>query len=279
MLYIGEEVGDGDPDAPEIDIAVDPLEGTNLCANGVNDALAVVAMAEDGQFLNAPDTYMDKIAVGPGARGAIDIRKSATHNLARDRRGQARARRRPDRRHPRSPAPRGAGRRGAQGGRAHPADLRRRRRRRAWRPPTRRPASTCCWATGGAPEGVLAAAALRCIGGDMQGVLKFRNDEERARATRMGITDLDHVYADRRAGERRRDVRGHRRDRRLPAARRPLHARRAPQTSSIVMRSRSGTVRYHGDPPPLRGATPSTTAAATCADASRSRSPRRLRVC
>src|SRR5437879_2153205 len=82
MLYIGEAVGDGDDDAPEVDIAVDPLEGTNLCANGLGDALAVVAMAEHGRFLNAPDTYMDKIAVGAVARGAVDIRRSATHNLA-----------------------------------------------------------------------------------------------------------------------------------------------------------------------------------------------------
>src|SRR5215208_6512032 len=82
MLYIGERLGDGAADSPEVDIAVDPLEGTNLCANGIGDALAVVAMAEHGRFLNAPDTYMDKIAVGPAARGAIDIRRSATHNLA-----------------------------------------------------------------------------------------------------------------------------------------------------------------------------------------------------
>src|SRR3954447_9654366 len=81
MLYIGEKVGDLAEDAPHIDIAVDPLEGTNLCANGINDALAVVAMAEHGQFLNAPDTYMDKIAVGPIGRGVIDIRQSPTHNL------------------------------------------------------------------------------------------------------------------------------------------------------------------------------------------------------
>jgi len=81
MLYIGEELGDGSEDSPEVDIAVDPLEGTNLCADGVSDALAVVAMAEHGQFLNAPDTYMDKIAVGEEAKGSIDIRKSPTWNL------------------------------------------------------------------------------------------------------------------------------------------------------------------------------------------------------
>src|SRR5262249_39687762 len=82
MLFIGEQLGDADPDAPEGGIAVDPLEGTNLCANGVGDALAVVAMAEHGRFLNAPDTYMDKIAVGPAiGRGVVDIRRSPTENL------------------------------------------------------------------------------------------------------------------------------------------------------------------------------------------------------
>ena len=77
------------PDAPEVDIAVDPLEGTNLCANGVSDALAVVAMAEHGQFLNAPDTYMDKIAVGPIARGAIDIRRAPPRTWPRSPRPSA----------------------------------------------------------------------------------------------------------------------------------------------------------------------------------------------
>src|SRR3954471_22448585 len=82
MLYIGEKVGMADDNAPRVDIAVDPLEGTNLCATGAPDALAVIALAEDGQFLNAPDTYMEKIAVGPAAKGAIDITKSATWNLS-----------------------------------------------------------------------------------------------------------------------------------------------------------------------------------------------------
>jgi fructose-1,6-bisphosphatase II len=83
MLYIGEEVGDGAADAPAVDIAVDPLEGTNLCASGAPGALAVVAMAEHGRFLNAPDTYMEKIAVGPNiGPGVVDIRRSATENLA-----------------------------------------------------------------------------------------------------------------------------------------------------------------------------------------------------
>jgi len=194
MLYIGEAVGDGATDGPEVDIAVDPLEGTNLVANGLADALAVVAIAEHGQFLNAPDTYMDKIAVGAEARGAIDIRKSATYNLA----AVAEAKRvgvadltavildRP--RHAALIAEvRQAGARirlisdGDVGGALATAD----------------PATgvDILLGIGGAPEGVLAAAALRCVGGDMQGVLKPRNAEERDRATAMGIPDLDRVFA------------------------------------------------------------------------------------
>ncbi|HEY6177426.1 MAG TPA: fructose-bisphosphatase class II, partial [Kofleriaceae bacterium] len=81
MLFIGEEVGR--KTGPKVDIAVDPLEGTNLCATGAPDAISVIAIADDGQFLNAPDTYMQKIAVGPEARGAVDLRESATWNLTR----------------------------------------------------------------------------------------------------------------------------------------------------------------------------------------------------
>jgi YbgC/YbaW family acyl-CoA thioester hydrolase len=81
MLYIGEKVGRGAADDPEVDIALDPLEGTTITATGGPNALSVIAMAEKGNLLNAPDTYMDKIAVGPSAAGAIDLRKSPTHNL------------------------------------------------------------------------------------------------------------------------------------------------------------------------------------------------------
>src|SRR5262252_1966428 len=87
MLYIGEKVGggwaQGDETSPRVDIAVDPLEGTNLCAMGAPDAVSVIAIADDGQFLNAPDTYMEKIAVGPEARGVIDLRESPTWNITR----------------------------------------------------------------------------------------------------------------------------------------------------------------------------------------------------
>jgi fructose-1,6-bisphosphatase II len=242
MLYIGEPVGDGAADAPEVDIAVDPLEGTNLVANGLSDALAVVAMAEHGQFLNAPDTYMDKIAVGPQAKGAIDIRRGATHNLA----AVAEAKRvavsdltavildRP--RHAALIAEvRKTGARirlisdGDVGGGLATAD-----------PST---GVDILLGIGGAPEGVLAAAALRCMGGEMQGVLKPRSDEERDRAHAMGIADLDHVFAIEELA--RGDV--------MFAAtgvtegfllRGVRFTASGAETNSIVMRSRSGTVRF-----------------------------------
>ncbi len=242
MLYIGEPVGDGSAEAPEVDIAVDPLEGTNLVANGLADALAVVAMAEQGQFLNAPDTYMDKIAVGPEAKGAIDIRRSPTHNLG----AVAEAKRvevsdltvvildRP--RHAELIAEvRKTGARirlisdGDVGGAMATAD-----------PST---GVDLLLGVGGAPEGVLAAAALRCMGGEIQGVLKPRNPGERDRALAMGIADLDHVFAiDELA---RGDV--------MFAAtgvtdgfllRGVRFTVTGADTNSIVMRSRSGTVRF-----------------------------------
>jgi fructose-1,6-bisphosphatase class II len=205
MLYIGEKVGAGWPGhedahgggheefAPRVDIAVDPLEGTNLCATGAPGALAVIAVADDGKFLNAPDTYMDKIAVGPAGRGVIDITKSPTWNL------QALAE--------------------AKGSKVDELTtiILERDRHKALIAEVRKAGArirlisdgdvsaaiaTCkdltgidiLFGIGGAPEGVLAAAALRCLGGDMQGRLKYRNDEERARAERMGVKDHDKVY-------------------------------------------------------------------------------------
>src|SRR5438105_3846649 len=81
MLYIGEKVGVWGPDDPQVDLALDPLEGTNLCALGMANAISVIAMAENGRFLHAPDTYMNKIAVGPAGKGAIDLTKTPTWNL------------------------------------------------------------------------------------------------------------------------------------------------------------------------------------------------------
>jgi fructose-1,6-bisphosphatase II len=242
MLYIGEKVCDGDPQSPAIDIAVDPLEATNSCANGINDALAVVAMAEGGNFLNAPDTYMDKIAVGPIGRGVIDIRQSPTRNLA----AIAAAKKvavadltavildRP--RHAALIAEvRRAGARirlisdGDVGGALATAD-----------PST---GIDVLFGIGGAPEGVLAAAALRCVGGDMQGVLKFRNPDEVARALRMGIPDDGRIFAidELAAGDVMFAATGVTDGFLLRGVR---FTGTGAETHSVVMRSRSGTVRF-----------------------------------
>jgi fructose-1,6-bisphosphatase II len=191
MLYIGEEVGTGIGD--RVDIALDPLEGTNLCATGAPGSLAVIAIADEDKFLHAPDTYMDKIAVGPEAAGVIDITKSPYENLKMI----AKAKMcqiedltviildRP--RHEKLISEvRHAGARIKLIGDGDVSAA----------------ISTCFKQTGvdvlmgigGAPEGVIAAAALRCVGGDMQGILKWRNDNEKARAQKMGIQDLNKVY-------------------------------------------------------------------------------------
>jgi fructose-1,6-bisphosphatase II len=197
MLYIGEQVGAGwrapEGRSPRIDIAVDPLEGTSLCATGAPDAIAVIALADDGKFLNAPDTYMEKIAVGPEARGVIDLRESWTWNLER----VARANKKKiqdltviilDR--PRHEELIGEVRQaGARIRLIGDGDV-------------AAAIATCkqetgidvLFGTGGAPEGVIAAAALRCVNGDMQGRLRFRSDEERARAKTMGVSDEHHIY-------------------------------------------------------------------------------------
>jgi fructose-1,6-bisphosphatase II len=243
MLYIGEKLGVEDDDAPEVDIAVDPLEGTNLCANGVGDALAVVAMAEHGQFLNAPDTYMDKIAVGDDVgKGVINISKPPTWNLSAV--AEAKKVHVPDLTvvildRPRHTAiieeVRKAGARirlitdGDVGGAIATAD------------PTT--GVDLLLGVGGAPEGVLAAAALRCVGGDMQGVLRPRNNDEVARATRMGISDINRVYGvdDLASGDVMFAATGVTDGFLLRGVR---FTRRGADTHSVVMRSRSGTVRF-----------------------------------
>jgi fructose-1,6-bisphosphatase II / sedoheptulose-1,7-bisphosphatase len=192
MLYIGEEVGTGE--GPEIDIALDPLEGTSLTAKGMANALAVVSFAARGGLLYAPDTYMDKIAVGPGLpAGVIDLDKSPSDNV----KAIAKAR-------------------GVSTQEVSVCVLERERHEhivadirttgaRVMMIPDGDVAgviSTTDAATGidmyvgqgGAPEGVLAATALRCVGGQMQARLFFRNDDERTRAAKTGITDLDRKY-------------------------------------------------------------------------------------
>lgn len=192
MLYIGEKVGTGK--GPRVDIALDPLEGTTLTAKAMANALAVMAWAPAGTMLNAPDTYMDKIACGPGyEEGIIDLDKSPADNV----RALAKAKGvepsditvcvldRP--RHAEIIASlRSVGARvylitdGDVAGVMNTAD-----------PDT---GVDMYVGQGGAPEGVLACAALKCVGGQFQGRLVFRNADERARAARLGITDLDKKY-------------------------------------------------------------------------------------
>ena len=189
MLYIGEEVGTGA--GPAVDIALDPLEGTTLTAKAMSNALAVVAFSPRGGMLNAPDTYMDKIAIGPGyARGVIDLDASPADNV----RSLAKAKGVDpsditacvlDR--PRHSGIidqlRGLGARvnlitdGDVAGVIHTAD-----------PST---GVDIYMGSGGAPEGVLACAALKCVGGQFQGRLVFRTEDERARARRLGLAESD----------------------------------------------------------------------------------------
>ncbi len=191
MLYIGEKVGTG---GPKIDIALDPLEGTTITAKGGQNALAVVAMAEDGGFLFAPDVYMEKIAVGGGLPdGIVDLDAEPEENL----RNLAKAKDeeiddlvvcildRP--RHAELIAKvRDSGARIMLIGDGDVSGV----------IATSQPTSgvDIYMGSGGAPEGVLAAAALRCIGGQFQGRLLFRNDDERERARRCGIEDLNRKY-------------------------------------------------------------------------------------
>ncbi len=192
MLYIGEEVGTGN--GPEIDIALDPLEGTTLTAKAMSNALAVVAIAPRGGLLFAPDTYMDKIAIGPGyANGIINLDDSAGENITR----MADAKGLPvtamtacvlDR--PRHASIieslREAGARVALISAGDVAGV--------IATTNENTGIDMYVGRGGAPEGVLAAAALKCVGGQMEGRLFFRNDAERKRADRVGITDYDTKY-------------------------------------------------------------------------------------
>ena len=240
MLFIGEKVGTGQ--GPKIDIALDPLEGTTITAKGGANALAVLAMADDGGFLNAPDVYMDKIAVGGGLPdGVVDLDQTPSENL----KNLARAKKaeiadlvvcildRP--RHAELIAKvREAGARimligdGDVSGVIATSD-----------PET---GIDIYMGSGGAPEGVLAAAALRCIGGQMQGRLLFRNDDERGRAQRLGIKDLNRKYGllDMAHGDVMFAATGVTNGSMLKGVRRfPGGA----FTHSVVMRSKTGTVR------------------------------------
>ncbi len=240
MLYIGEKVGSG---GPEMDIAVDPLEGTTTTAKGGPNALAVVALAEKGNFLHAPDIYMDKIAVGPGLPpGVVDLDASVTENL----RNLARAKKREigdlvvcmleRERHAEHMAYcREAGARIMLLGDGDVAGV-----MAAAMPEG---GVDLFMGSGGAPEGVLAAAALRCIGGQMQGRLLFEDDAQRERARAMGVNDPHHKYAvdEMARGDVMFAATGVTSGAMLRGVRR---FGSGAVTHSIVMRSKSGTVRY-----------------------------------
>ena len=191
MLYIGEEVGAG---GPKIDIALDPLEGTTITAKGGPNALAVIAMAQEGGFLNAPDTYMDKIAVGGGLpEDVVDLDAEPEENLRELSKATGKAIEdlvvcildRP-RLADIVAKVRAAGARIVLIGDGDVSGV--------IATSSRESGIDLYLGQGGAPEGVLAAAALRCIGGQFQGRLVFRNDDERERARRCGITDFDAKY-------------------------------------------------------------------------------------
>lgn len=241
MLYIGEEVGTGG--GPRTDIALDPLEGTTITAKGLTNALSVVALAEHGNFLYSPDIYMDKIAVGGGLPdGVVDLDLEPGENLGRLARAKgcdvedlvACILDRP--RH--EELIRAVRQAGARIMLISDGDI-------SGVIATSEEASgiDIYLGSGGAPEGVLAAAALRCIGGQMQGRLVFRNDDERARAERCGIEDFDRKYGllDLARGDVMFAATGVTNGTMLKGVRRfPGGAR----TQSLVMRSKSGTVRY-----------------------------------
>lgn len=243
MLYIGEKVGRCTADSMKVDIALDPLEGTTICARGAEGATSVIAAAEGGNFLHAPDTYMDKIACGPEAKGVIDLDRTAKQNVQ----AVADALGKPvndltviilDR--PRHEALiRDVRETGARIRLISDGDV-------------SAGIATCLtdsgidllMGTGGAPEGVITAAAIKCLGGDFQGRLKFRNEEEKARAKKMGVLDPDKRY-------RLEDmVRGDVlfcatgvTDGPLLKGVHTLPGRRA-KTHSMVMRSATGTIRH-----------------------------------
>mgnify|MGYP003136116258 FL=1 len=192
MLFIGEEVGTGN--GPRVDIALDPLEGTSITAKGEPNALAVLAFAEDGKLLHAPDVYMDKIAVGGGLpQGIVDLDDTPAENLRRV--AEAKNCKVSDlmvcildrSRHAdliKAVREAGAGINLIGDGDVYGVMA------------TSQASSgiDVYMGSGGAPEGVLACAALRCIGGQFQGRLMFRNDEEKGRADRIGIKDLNRKY-------------------------------------------------------------------------------------
>jgi len=249
MLFIGEEVGTGD--GPRIDIALDPLEGTTITAKGMPNGLAVLALSDAGGLLNAPDVYMDKIAAGPDVpTDAIDLDNTAAENinnvaevvgkdpndvvaciLDRPRHAELIS------------AVREAGARIMLIGDGDVAGV--------MATAMSETNIDIYMGTGGAPEGVLAAAALRCIGGNIQGRLLFRNDDERARAAKVGVEDLNRKYAitDLAEGDVIFAATGVTDGNMLQGVRRTASTI---STESVAMRARTGTVRWIRMQHPIR---------------------------
>ncbi|WP_274492968.1 class II fructose-bisphosphatase [Hyphococcus flavus] len=241
MLYIGEKVGLGE--GPKVDIALDPLEGTTLTAKAMANALAVVAMAQGGTLLHAPDVYMDKIACGPGyPEGVIDLDASVEDNIS----AIAKAKGVPTEevtlcildRERHAHLVEGARRMGARVFMISDGDV-----AGVFHTTEGSTGIDLYVGQGGAPEGVLAAAALRCVGGQMQGRLVFRNDDERGRAEKAGIKDLNRKYGlrDLASGDVIFAATGVTNGTMLDGVRwDPGHV----STHTVVMRSKTGTVRY-----------------------------------
>jgi fructose-1,6-bisphosphatase II / sedoheptulose-1,7-bisphosphatase len=256
MLFIGEKVGAAQGTGPRIDIALDPLEGTTITAKAGPNALAVLAIAEQGCLLNAPDVYMDKLAIGPGyPEGTIDLARSPGDNI----RSLAAAK-------------------GVEPSEIIACVLDRPRHAELIRElrtlgcgiqlipdgdvagviAVTNPDTTIdvYMGSGGAPEGVLAAAALRCVGGQFQGRLLFRNDDERGRAARWGVEDLDRIYhlEDLASGDVIFAATGVTDGSLLDGVKR---RKGVLSTESVVMRASTGTVRWvrgeHRHEPGARG--------------------------
>jgi fructose-1,6-bisphosphatase II / sedoheptulose-1,7-bisphosphatase len=244
MLFIGEKVGGAPGKGPKIDIALDPLEGTTITAKAGPNSLAVLAAAEEGGLLNAPDVYMDKLAVGPGyPEGIIDLDKTPTENVT----AVAAAKGvkpediivcvldRP--RHEALIAElRGIGCGVVLIGDGDVAGV--------IAVTDEDTTIDMYMGSGGAPEGVLAAAALRCVGGQFNGRLLFRNDDERARARKWGIEDLNKVYKlhDLAKGDCIFAATGVTSGSLLEGVKRRKGGKMT--TESVVMRASSGTVRW-----------------------------------
>ena len=241
MLFIGEEVGTGE--GPKIDIALDPLEGTTITAKGIPNGLAVLALSDAGGLLNAPDVYMDKIAAGPDVpTDAIDLDNTAAENInnvaeavGKDPNDVVACILDRPRHAEMISAVREAGARIMLIGDGDVAGVM----------ATAMPETNIdiYMGTGGAPEGVLAAAALRCIGGNIQGRLLFRNDDERGRAAKVGVEDLNRKYAitDLAEGDVIFAATGVTDGNMLQGVRRTASMI---FTESVAMRARTGTVRW-----------------------------------